>query len=490
VILIKNTSLIFIFYPPRATNKNEFFYKIAEFIKNNYKQFKLIAVTIGKESKEFLNNNSIQWDKRYDIIEFIRNENSFSYSNFIKFTEKYKLYKLNEVYEHASVLFSKQFPGGNFTDKEKDEFMYSFLKFWENVLVENSNSILIDEGVASIFSPLYKLFPFFNSTVFNLTISRNDGYFVITTEEYQKWNRLEDTLQNNKYGKVDLEKAKEYVKDFLEKKYKPRWYYVEHKKNNKNKVSINSIFNKIKNVTRAYKYPENFFVRKKSIISKIKNKIKNNYKTSHYKKIDWDEFDEKSDYFVFPLHVYPEATINLLSPYYSNQLDLIRQISLALPTGILLYVKEHSAFIGKRESIKFYKEIQKLKNVKLIDPFLEPHDVIKNSLGIVTISSTMGFEAIMYNKPIILFGDAFYKSYKHAYFISNIRELNDILKRVKNIEIPDIEVYKFISAYLKELYEGNLYFYKDKNAYLDNNIKKVSNAIIEHIKYISDKTEV
>lgn len=490
---MKYKTLIFIFYPPRATSKNDFFYKIAEYIKNNYKEFKFIAITIGKESKEFLNSKSLQWDKRYDIICFLKQENTFSYDNFIMFTEKYKLYKLNEVYEHASLLFSKQFPGGDLTDKEKDEFMYKFLKFWENVLLENKNSILIDEGIAGIFSPLYKLFPYFGSIVFNLTRSKTDGYFVITTEEYQKWNRLENAYKNDKYDNIELEKAKKYVNDFLEKKYKPKWYYVENKKigsNKENNIKKNSIFNKIKNVIRAYKYPENFFVRKKSIISKINNKIKNINKTSHYKKIEWDTFDDDMNYFIFPLHVYPEATVNLLSPYYSNQVDLIRQISLALPPGVLLYVKEHPAVIGKRENIKFYKEIQKLKDVKLIDPLLDPHEVIRKSLGIITISSTMGFEAIMYNKPIILFGDSFYKIYKHAYFINNIRELNDILRKVKNIEISDIEVYKFISAYLNELYEGNLYFYKDKNAYFDNNIKKVSNAIIDHIKYISNKTEV
>ena len=482
---IKN--LIFIFYPTRGTTKNQFFKKIAEniFLKN--KDFNFIAITIGKQSREFLSRIDVNWDKTYDLIKYINKSNNYTINNFNNLVNKYELFGINETFEHGSILFSKRFPGHKYSDDEKNYLLYSILKFWESVLKDNNNSILLDEGVAGLFTPLYKLFPQFNSYVFNMTVSRTSNKFVITHEGYQQWDKLEKKYNMDNYSSVEIDKASKYIKQFIKSRTKPKWYYIENKKRSP-KLKFSLLLYKITRMLRNFiihlKYPSNIFVRTvKSLFSEKLDFYKSKF---HYKLVNWEQIDNKKKYFIYPLHVYPEATINVVGTYYTNQLDLIKKISLALPIDVYLYVKEHSAFVGKRENIKFYDKIKKLKNVKLIDPFVDPHDIIKSSQGIITISSTMGFEGIMYKKPIILFGDAFYKSYKYSYRVKNINNLNNIMRQCLKINgsINNNEVEKFIAAYLHELYDGNLYFSKDKDALKKSNIHKIKDAIFKEINYI------
>ena len=49
--------------------------------------------------------------------------------------------------------------------------------------------------------------------------------------------------------------------------------------------------------------------------------------------------DEK--YVYFPLQFEPERTILISAPYYTNQLELIKNIARSIPVDYFLYVKEH-----------------------------------------------------------------------------------------------------------------------------------------------------
>lgn len=66
-----------------------------------------------------------------------------------------------------------------------------------------------------------------------------------------------------------------------------------------------------------------------------------------------------------PLHLIPESTTSILSPFYINELSVIEAVSKSIPAGWFLYVKEHQAMLGER-SLSFYKAINKLPNVKMV----------------------------------------------------------------------------------------------------------------------------
>ena len=48
-------------------------------------------------------------------------------------------------------------------------------------------------------------------------------------------------------------------------------------------------------------------------------------------------------YVYMPLHLIPESTTSILTPFYVNELSVIEAVSKSLPAGWMLYVKEHQA---------------------------------------------------------------------------------------------------------------------------------------------------
>lgn len=115
---------------------------------------------------------------------------------------------------------------------------------------------------------------------------------------------------------------------------------------------------------------------------------------------------EGEKYVYMPLHLIPESTTSILSPFYINELSVIEAVSKSIPAGWFLYVKEHQAMLGER-SLSFYKAINKLPNVKMVqlNYYNDPKPWITKSQGVVTISGTSAYEAALLGKHSIVFSE-------------------------------------------------------------------------------------
>jgi hypothetical protein len=138
-------------------------------------------------------------------------------------------------------------------------------------------------------------------------------------------------------------------------------------------------------------------------------------------------------YVYFPLHLIPESTTLLKSPFYPNELFVIEAIAKALPLGWKLYVKEHGAMIGERP-LTFYKQIKRLSNVRLcrLDSFQDPKDWITNSVGVITLSGTSAFEAAMLGKKALMFGNSYFEVLDGIQKINSFSELPEKIKMMES----------------------------------------------------------
>jgi len=70
----------------------------------------------------------------------------------------------------------------------------------------------------------------------------------------------------------------------------------------------------------------------------------------------------------------------ILAPNYTNQVQVITNITKSLPEGYELYVKEHPVNVFREwRPVNDYKKIMELPNVKLIHPSVKSIDLIKKS---------------------------------------------------------------------------------------------------------------
>ncbi len=160
-------------------------------------------------------------------------------------------------------------------------------------------------------------------------------------------------------------------------------------------------------------------------------------------------FDEKSlkekNYIYFPLHKEPELAINFQAYGFHSQFETIKKLSVIIPFGYKLLIKEHRGTWGRRKT-KFYAFLNNLPNVEFISPFDDQYKYIKNANLIVTDNGSTGWEGILLKKKVICLFKNFYNLCKT---VGDYHELNSNIIRTlesKESEVSDEQIIKFIIA--------------------------------------------
>lgn len=163
-----------------------------------------------------------------------------------------------------------------------------------------------------------------------------------------------------------------------------------------------------------------------------------------------DTFDPEEDYAFFPLHVEPEIALLLQAPWNTNQIRVISDIARSLPVHFKLYVKEHPVMAGYRPR-SFYKEIKKIPNVKLINPGISSFTVITHAKLITTITGTVGWEATLLKKPVIMFGNQFYKFLDIVKKCTTPKDLPYLVKeQLENFNYDEAAVTRLVQAIIDD----------------------------------------
>lgn len=157
----------------------------------------------------------------------------------------------------------------------------------------------------------------------------------------------------------------------------------------------------------------------------------NKFKIKYF--LDWKFNITSNNYVLFPLHITPEASLLGNIPELADQFSVIKNISMNLPWGITMYVKEHPhVFEGHGLDYNFYKKIQSLNNVKLLHKSISL-DAIYNDdrlKAVLGINGTVCIDAALKRKAVIIFGDPFFKEAKCFIKMANYSELNNVIKSI------------------------------------------------------------
>lgn len=164
----------------------------------------------------------------------------------------------------------------------------------------------------------------------------------------------------------------------------------------------------------------------------------------------YDKFDSNESYAFYGLTVEPEVSILLAAPFAPDQINIVRQIARSLPVGFTLYVKEHPSMVPYRPRA-FYKELKKIPNVKLLSPTISGFAIIQNAKLITTISGSIGWEAMMLKKPVIIFGHIYYDKLSMVKYCGEAERLPYLVKeQLENFQYNEEEVLNFITAMLED----------------------------------------
>jgi hypothetical protein len=116
------------------------------------------------------------------------------------------------------------------------------------------------------------------------------------------------------------------------------------------------------------------------------------------------------DFVYFPLQVADDYKLLRLRPHCADQEAIVERIAAALPASTELVVKEHPMSIG-RNPLGMLRRIARRPNVHLVEPRMSTLELVERARGVVTISSTVGLEALMLDRPVMTVGRPFYAGY-------------------------------------------------------------------------------
>ncbi len=133
-------------------------------------------------------------------------------------------------------------------------------------------------------------------------------------------------------------------------------------------------------------------------------------------------------YVLFGLHTQPESSIDVWAPFFSNQMWVIEILSRSLPPSVTLLVKIHKSDVAKypREQLE---RIRSFPGVDLIRPFADSRAFVDGAKIVVAIQGTMGLEAALLGKPVIMLGDSPVTVFPSVSRVGEILDLPELMRR-------------------------------------------------------------
>lgn len=205
----------------------------------------------------------------------------------------------------------------------------------------------------------------------------------------------------------------------------------------------------------------------KKLKRRLIQKITNDLKIEHR---NLKEFSETPYFIFFPNKKNNHRTFNC-SPFHSNYAALIQAISISLPLGYCLLVKDHPHQIKKEPNSDLVSAIKSLDNCHYLSFETDYYDLIDNAVGVFSAASTTAIESLIARKHVIMFGSEPYiygsDTKVPVHRVSNLEELPNIIKNCINRPIES----EIIDAYLYSLIDSSSSIHQDsqENDFTSNN---------------------
>ncbi len=152
----------------------------------------------------------------------------------------------------------------------------------------------------------------------------------------------------------------------------------------------------------------------KKVLAYVYKQFKSNLKKEYMSVAVPPDFSKK---FVYaPLSYQPECSTTPLGGIFADQILMLETLSAAIPPEWLIYVKEHPfqwlprglVFFSYRPE-GYYKEIAKIKNVRIVPLETDTYKLINYATAIGTVTGTAGWEGLTRGIPALVFGFPWYQ---------------------------------------------------------------------------------
>jgi len=371
-----------------------------------------------------------------------------------------------------------------------------YYKFWNKLITEKKFDLLMHEPVALFSLQIASVICKKNGSQYLTQIQvfgENDFNWIFVSADNGFAVEMPGMLSlKNKLSEESKKRVESYLnkfrKDFVlllpeiaSKRKNPSEAGLVNFSFNLLKTTLNYFIRKVRK--KQINFPLHEHIEKYSYYSRLKlsEQLKNQW--DEYFHVKYDEFDTQKKYFFYPMHTEPEAVVLYWGDgLYKNQIKLIENIAAQLPPDYFLYVKFHPVVKDERNYLDF-KRLKAVPNIKVIRPNTPGKQLVFNSCGVITINGTAGFEAVLLNKPVFVFGNSFYDLSDRVLKINHIKDLRTHIYNSLNKHFVDDEsLLQFVYSFLNISKSGFIAYYSNFRNLL--NIEKTQNEILVYQGFI------
>ncbi len=188
--------------------------------------------------------------------------------------------------------------------------------------------------------------------------------------------------------------------------------------------------------------------------------------------------DYSIDNLVYPLQYEPEASLLYFAPHHVDQVSFVETVLRALPHGKLLWVKEHPNQFGALNESPWRSLKKRYDNLRFVHGRQNGRELIKKTALVVTISSTMGLDALLLGRKVLVGGEVFYSRFAGAIrtesYLALAKELNNSANYISSDNLSENieELVEFGSrAYAGDPQPSHYLFSEDNIANIQDAIK-------------------
>lgn len=158
----------------------------------------------------------------------------------------------------------------------------------------------------------------------------------------------------------------------------------------------------------------------------------------------------------YPLHQEPEATLNYMSTFNANQVATIENILKCLTPEQVLVVKEHPVDAGALLRGKFQKLRRDASGLFYLPAEVHGREVLALGARVVTLTSTVGWEATALGHPVYVLGEIFYDVYPGVTRVEGWPDLRALLRAPARVpEVAGDALEEFVARMVEASVPGN-----------------------------------
>lgn len=372
----------------------------------------------------------------YDIL-----KNDFGISDVLIFQDQVnQLYASHEYSEELSKLMDKDFleysknqftlngalqADRTYSDYPLEDVMkisQVYYLFWDSLFSKTKVDYLIHEPVALFMTHSAAIISRkYNSnylSMVNIIGLKNFNWVFLYADSGEMYKA--NTTNSISYSRIEITK----FLDEFEKSHNLHLGNLSSKRKGNSIVSFTKLVVKhlfkarIKNRGILHHIDDYLHLSQQDLLPKL-------YERNRFSKIEYYIPKQSEQYFYYPLHAEPEAVVLYWAvSKYKYQVKLIENLAASLPSGKLLYVKDHPARPAFQQS-EYYNRILRIPNVRLIHSEYSGMHLIKGSLGVFTINGTAGFEGALLGKPVLVLSDIYYDCMHNVHKCYDINQVTE-----------------------------------------------------------------